>query len=76
MSSDQRRQNAEKTFKHEVRGRNARKAMTEHETRSQAVRENMARLKALRLAKEAQALTEESAKLPVKTGRIETRRTK
>jgi hypothetical protein len=76
MSSDQRRQNAEKTFKHEVRGRNARKAMTEHETRSQAVRENMARLKALRLAKEAQALTDESARPPVKTGRIETRRTK
>jgi hypothetical protein len=76
MSSDQRRQSAEKTFKHEVRGRNARKAMTEYETRTQAVRENMARLKALRLAKGAQAQTEESARPPVKMRRIETRRTK
>jgi hypothetical protein len=38
-----------------MRARDARKAMTEYETQALAVREKTERLKALRLAKEAQA---------------------
>jgi len=58
MSSDQPRQRAEKDFKQVMRARDARKAMTEYETQALAVREKMARLKALRLAKEAQEQSE------------------
>jgi hypothetical protein len=58
MSSDHPRQRAEKDFKQVMRARNARKAMAEYETQALAVREKMARLKALRLAKEAQAQSE------------------
>jgi hypothetical protein len=58
MSSDQPRQRAEKDFKQVMRARDARKAMSEYETQALAVREKMARLKALRLAKEAQEQSE------------------
>jgi hypothetical protein len=76
MSSDQPRQRAEKDFKQVMRARDARKAMTEYETQALAVREKMARLKALRLAKEAQASNEVPARRPVKVRRTETRRAK
>jgi hypothetical protein len=50
--------------------------MTEYETQALAVREKMARLKALRLAKEAQVSNEIPATRPVKVRRTETRRAK
>jgi len=55
MNSDQARQRAEESFKQEEQARDGRKAMTEYEARARAIREKTARLKALRLAKEAQA---------------------
>ena len=53
MISDQARQRAERVFRKEERTRDRRAAMTEYEARAIAVREKSARLKALRLAKEA-----------------------
>ena len=53
MNSDQAKQRAEKSFKQEDRARGARKAMSEYEAQARATREKTARLKALRLAKEA-----------------------
>jgi len=55
MISDQARQRAEKSFKQKERARDGRKAMTEYEAQARTIREKTARLKALRLAKEAQA---------------------
>jgi len=59
LSSDEARQRAEKSFKQEERALDGRKAMTEYEAQVLAIREKTARLKALRLAKEAQAQNEE-----------------
>jgi hypothetical protein len=53
MTSDQARQRAEQVFKKEERARDGRAAMTEYEAQARAIREKIARLKALRLAKEA-----------------------
>ena len=50
---------AEARFKQEERALDGRKAMTEYEAQVLAVREKTARLKALRLAKEARAQNEE-----------------
>jgi hypothetical protein len=61
MNSDQARQRAEKSFKQEARALDGRKAMTEYEAQVLAIREKTARLRALRLAKEAQAQNEEPA---------------
>ncbi len=58
MTSDQDRQRAERSFKREERALDGRKAMTEYEAQARATREKTARLKALRLAKEAQAQNE------------------
>ena len=58
MNSEQARQQAEKRFRQEERGRDGRKAMAEYEAEARATREKTARLKALRLAKEAQACNE------------------
>jgi hypothetical protein len=55
MTSDQDRQRAETIFKQEQRPRDGRKATTEYEAQALAVSEKTARLKALRLAKEAEA---------------------
>jgi len=55
VNSDRARQRAEKIFKKEERAQDARKAMTEYECQAFAIREKTARLKELRLAKEAQA---------------------
>ena len=55
MNSDQARQRAEKRFKQEERARDGQKAMIEYEVQARATRERTARLKALRLAKEARA---------------------
>jgi len=55
MISDKARQRAEQSFKQEERARDSRKAMMEYEAQARATREKKtARLKALRLAKEAQ----------------------
>jgi len=57
---------AEARFKQEARALDGRKAMTEYEAQVLAIREKTARLKALRLAKEAQAQTEEPPAKPTK----------
>jgi hypothetical protein len=59
MISDQDQQRAEKRLKQEERARDGRKAITEYETQARATRAKSERLKALRLAKEAQANTKE-----------------
>jgi len=59
LSSDEARHRAEKSFKQEERALDGRKAMTEYEAQVLAIREKTARLKTLRLAKEAQAQNEE-----------------
>jgi len=51
---------ADARFRHEERVIDGRKAMTEYEAQALATLEKTARLKALRLAKEAQAQNEES----------------
>jgi hypothetical protein len=59
MVSDQVRQRAETSFKQKVRGR---KPTTEYEAQARVTREKIARLKALRLANEAQKLNSKSDK--------------
>jgi hypothetical protein len=54
MNSDQVRQRAERSFKKEERAQDARKAMTEYERLALTIREKTARLKELRLAREAE----------------------
>jgi hypothetical protein len=66
MISDHDQQRAEKRFKQEERARDGRKAITEYETQARATRAKTERLKALRLAKEAQAQTEEQPPEPTK----------
>jgi hypothetical protein len=46
---------ADKLFKQELKEREGKAAIAEHRANAAAVRQNMARLKALRLAKEAKA---------------------
>ena len=58
MTSDQDRQRAEKSFKQAERAKDGRAAMTEYETQAHATRAKTERLKALRLAKEAETQTE------------------
>ena len=70
MNSDQTRQRAERNFKKEERAQEGRKAMIEYEAQAVATRKKTARLKALRLAKEAEAQTEEpSAKQAIRRPR-------
>ena len=59
MNSERARQLAEKRFKQEERAQDGRKAMTEYEAEARATREKTARLRALRLAKETHARSEE-----------------
>jgi len=59
MTSDQARQRAERNFKQEERRRDGRVAMIEYEAQAVATRKKTERLKGLRLAKEAHALTDE-----------------
>jgi len=54
MTSDEARRRAEGNFKQDQRARHGRKAMTQYEAQARAIREKIARLRALRLAKEAQ----------------------
>ena len=55
MNSNAARQRAEKSFKKEEQAQDGRRAMIEYESRALVTREKTARLKELRLAKEAQA---------------------
>lgn len=57
MTADDARRRAERSFKQEQRARHGR--MTEYEARARTIREKTARLKALRLAKEAQVQNSE-----------------
>ena len=54
MNSDQARKRAEQGFKKQERARDAQRSMMEYEREAAATREKTARLKDLRLAKEAQ----------------------
>jgi hypothetical protein len=54
MNSDQARKRAEQGFKKEERARDAQRSMMEYEREAAATREKTARLKDLRLAKEAE----------------------
>lgn len=61
---------AEASFKKEERAKDGAKAMTEYQANSRVIREQMARLKALRLAKEAaDGAAGELPELAGKTGR-------
>jgi hypothetical protein len=75
MTLDQARQRAERNFKREERAQDGRNAMIEYEAQAVATRKKTAHLKALRLAKEAQAQTDEPAAKQTKR-RTETRRDK
>jgi hypothetical protein len=66
MILDEDQQRAEKRFKQEERARDGRMAMTEYETQARATRAKTERLRALRLAKEAQVQTEEPPAKPIK----------
>jgi hypothetical protein len=61
MTSDQAQQRAERNFKKEERVRDGKNATMEYEVQARAIREKTARLKALRLAKEAETETAELA---------------
>ena len=58
---------AEASFKKEERAKDGAKAMMEYQANSRAVREKMARLKELRLAKEAADKEQERAAKPAKS---------
>ena len=60
------RAKAEASFKNEERAREGAQAMLEYLANSRDVRENMAKLKALRLAKEAAGETAKEAPKPAK----------
>ena len=57
---------ADARFRQEERALDGRKAMTEYEAQVLAIREKTARLRALRLAQEAHAQTEEPAQPPAR----------
>jgi hypothetical protein len=56
VNSDQARQRAQRSFKKEERAQDGRAAVMEYETEARVTREKTARLKALRLAKEAETV--------------------
>ena len=62
--SSEARGRAETNFKKQERAKDGAKAMMEYQANSRAVREKMARLKALRLAKEADDKAREAAAQP------------
>ena len=59
--SDDLRSRAEASFKKELKAREGAKAMMEYEAEGHAVRKKTARLKALRLAKEASEISDKPA---------------
>jgi hypothetical protein len=65
-SVEAQKKQAERSFKQEERALDGRKAMAEYEVQARATRAKTERLKALRLAKEAQARTEAPPVEPTK----------
>jgi hypothetical protein len=65
-SVEAQKKQAERSFKQEERALDGRKAMAEYEVQARATRAKTERLKVLRLAKEAQAQTEEPPAKPTK----------
>ena len=55
MNADQARQRADQIFKQDDNAQNGGEPATDYEARAAAIREKTARLRALRLAKEAEA---------------------
>jgi hypothetical protein len=68
-SSSEARARAEANFKKEERAKEGAKAMTEYVANGKAVRERMAELKAMRLAKEAQETAKAAADKAAGKGR-------
>jgi len=66
MNSDQARQRAERNLKKEERAQDGREAMIEYKAHAAATRKKTIRLKALRLASEAQAQIEAPAAKPTR----------
>jgi hypothetical protein len=66
VDSDKAQKQAERNFQKDERDKDGRKAMTEYEAQARATRAKTERLKALRLAKEAEVQTEEPAAKPTK----------
>ena len=60
--SSEARARAEANFKKEERAKEGAKAMLEYQASGREIRENMAKLKALRLAKEAEGKADEKAR--------------
>jgi hypothetical protein len=67
--SNEARSRADASFKKEERAKDGAKAMMEYQANGRAVREKMARLKALRLAKEAADKERELVGKPAKAKR-------
>ena len=67
MTTDEARARAERIFKQEERERDGRAAMSDYEARGRAIRENMARLRAIRLA----ALAKTNKDLGTQSGRAQ-----
>jgi hypothetical protein len=65
-SAEAQKKQAERSFKQEERVRNGQKAVAEYEVQARATRAKTERLKALRLAKEAQAQSEAPPVKPAK----------
>ena len=65
-SAEAQKKQAERSFKQEERVRDGQKAVAEYEVQARATRAKTERLKALRLAKEAQAQTEAPPVKPTK----------
>ena len=61
MNFDQARKRAESSFKKDARAREGAKAMSEYEANIRAVREKTARLRALRLVEDGQAVAKQEA---------------
>lgn len=62
MTPDEARSRAEKAFKQEERAREGNLAMAEYEANARAIREKTARLRALRLARDARAQSAASSR--------------
>ena len=70
MTLGQAQQRAERNLKKEERAQDGRLAMIEYEVQARATRAKTVRLRALRLAKEAQVQTEEPPAKPAKRRRV------
>ena len=74
MNSDQARQRAEQSFKPPESALDSRKLLTEYEAEARVTRAKIARLKALRLAKQTQVQAEQPQQPSSSTGNNNRRR--